>query len=77
MIAIRQVKPAGFLRFSAYIQIYPLEYSNILCYYAYRRCSILVGTTGFQVGPKNPMKGISMKSLVPAFYAQFRVGAGG
>ena len=42
-----------------------------------RRCSILVETTGFQVGPKNPMKGISMKYLVPAFYAQFRVGAGG
>ena len=34
-------------------------------------------STFFQVGPKNPMKGISMKSLVPAFYAQFRVGAGG
>ena len=31
----------------------------------------------FQVGPKNPMKGTSMKSLVSAFYAQFRVGAGG
>ena len=33
--------------------------------------------TDFQVGPKNPMKGISMKSLVSAFYAQFRVDAGG
>ena len=31
----------------------------------------------FQVGPKNPMKGTSMKSLVSAFYAQFRVDAGG
>ena len=31
----------------------------------------------FQVGPKNPMKGTSMKSLVFAFYAQFRVDAGG
>ena len=31
----------------------------------------------FQVGPKNPMKGTSVKSLVSAFYAQFRVDAGG
>ena len=31
----------------------------------------------FQVGPKNPMKGTSVKSLVSAFYAQCRVDAGG
>ena len=31
----------------------------------------------FQVGPKNPMKGTSMKSLVSAYYAQFWVDAGG
>ena len=31
----------------------------------------------FQEGPKNPLKGTSMKSLVSAFYAQFRVDAGG
>ena len=31
----------------------------------------------FQAGPKNPVKGISMKSLVSACYAQFRVDAGG
>ena len=42
-----------------------------------RRCSILVGMAIFQEGPKNPLKGTSMKSLVSAFYAQFRVGAGG
>ena len=48
-----------------------------MCYYSFRRCSILVGMTGSQVGPKNPMKGTSMKSLVSAFYAQFRVDAGG
>ena len=42
-----------------------------------RRCSILVRTAGSQVGPKNPIKGISVKSLVSAFYAQFRVDAGG
>ena len=41
------------------------------------RCSILVGMAIFQEGPKNPLKGTSMKSLVSAFYAQFRVGAGG
>lgn len=28
-------------------------------------------------GPKNPLKGISMKPLVSAWNAQFRVGAGG
>ena len=49
----------------------------MLCYDIFRRCSILVEVTDSQVGPKNPMKGISMKSVVPAFYAQFRVGAGG
>ncbi|MGM9663968.1 MAG: hypothetical protein ACI3XF_03925, partial [Eubacteriales bacterium] len=27
-------------------------------------------------GPKNPLKGTSMKLLVAAFYAQFRVAAG-
>lgn len=30
---------------NAYIQNYPLEYSNILCYYSYERCSILVRMT--------------------------------
>ena len=54
-----------------------LVYSYNLCYYLIRRCSILVKTADSQVGPKNPMKGISMKSLVSAFYAQFRVDAGG
>ena len=32
--------------------------------------------TDSQDGPKNPLKGISMKSLVLAFFAQIRVGAG-
>ena len=48
-----------------------------MCYDLHRRCSILVGMSIFQVGPKNPMKGTSVKSLVSAFYAQFRVDAGG
>ena len=30
----------------------------------------------FKEGPKNPLKGISMKPLVPALNAQFGVGAG-
>lgn len=42
-----------------------------------KRCSILVGVAIFQEGPKNPLKGTSMKSLVFACYAQFRVDAGG
>ena len=54
-----------------------LVYSLYLCYDKAQRCSILVRNTDFQVGPKNPMKGTSMKSLVSAFYAQFRVDAGG
>jgi len=33
-------------------------------------CSILVGTTGSEDGPKNPLKGTSMKFLVLACYAQ-------
>ena len=54
-----------------------LVYTEKICYDMQRRCSILVRTADSQVGPKNPMKGTSMKSLVLAFYAQFRVGAGG
>jgi len=33
-------------------------------------CSILVREAVFEDGPKNPFKGISMKFLVPACYAQ-------
>ena len=39
--------------------------------------SILVSAYISQDGPKNPLKGISMKSLVFASYAQFGVDAGG
>jgi len=42
-----------------------------------RRHSILVRADGSQDGPKNPLKGISMKSLVLAAHAQCGVGAGG
>ena len=35
-----------------------------------------VRTAVFQEGPKNPLKGISVKPLVPALNAQFGVGAG-
>ena len=45
--------------------------------YVYRGRSILVRMTGSEEGPKNPLKGISMKSLVLALNAQFGVGAGG
>ena len=41
-----------------------------------RWCSILVRSTCSQDGPKNPLKGISMKFLVLALNAQFGVGAG-
>ena len=54
-----------------------LVYLHIIWYDTFRRCSILVGVAIFQEGPKNPLKGTSMKSLVSAFYAQFRVDAGG
>jgi hypothetical protein len=39
--------------------------------------SILVRSAVYQEGAKNPLKGISLKPLVPASYAQFGVGAGG
>ena len=55
----------------------PLNIQNICDNIQFRRCSILVGMAIFQEGPKNPLKGTSMKSLVSAFYAQFRVDAGG
>ena len=48
---------------------------NVVNYFLRR--SILVSAAGSEEGPKNPLKGISMKSLVSAFYAQFRVDAGG
>lgn len=80
--ARQNVQPAGKQRRIVNIQNIqknelPLVYAAVLCYDTLRRCSILVGTAHSQVGPKNPMKGISMKSLVSAFYAQFRVDAGG
>ena len=42
-----------------------------------QRRSILVRSTVYQEGPKNPLKGISLKPLVLALNAQFGVGAGG
>ncbi len=41
-----------------------------------RWCSILVGNPIFEGGPKNPLKGTSMKFLVSAFNAQLGVDAG-
>ena len=41
------------------------------------RRSILVRSAVYQEGPKNPLKGISLKPLVSALNAQFGVGAGG
>ena len=43
---------------------------------AERRRSILVRSAASEEGPKNPLKGIAVKPLVPASYAQFGVGAG-
>ena len=42
---------------------------------ANKRCSILVRSAVSEEGPKNPLKGIAVKPLVPASYAQFGVGA--
>ena len=42
-----------------------------------QRRSILVRTAVYQEGPKNPLKGISVKLLVSALNAQFGVDAGG
>ena len=39
--------------------------------------SILVRSAVYQEGPKNPLKGISLKPLVSAWDAQFGVDAGG
>ena len=44
--------------------------------YILRWHSILVGAYGCEGGPKNPLKGISMKLLVLALNAQFGVSAG-
>jgi hypothetical protein len=55
-----------------------VEYSFYNCYSGktWRR-SILVRSAVYQEGPKNPLKGISLKPLVLALNAQFGVGAGG
>ena len=42
-----------------------------------RRRSILVRSVVSEEGPKNPLKGIAVKPLVPASYAQFGVVVGG
>ena len=54
-----------------------MHYIYVKIIIAQQRRSILVRAAVSQEGPKNPLKGISMKSLVPAFLAQIRVGAGG
>ena len=48
-----------------------------MCYTiaAKRRRSILVRPADSEEGPKNPFKGIAVKPLVPASYAQSGVGA--
>lgn len=51
-------------------------YFKNLCYNIFWWCSILVSAARSQDGPKNPLKGISMKFLVLAFDAQSGVGAG-
>lgn len=43
---------------------------------SYRWCSILVSNTVSEDGAKNPLKGKSMKFLVPATDAQLGAGAG-
>jgi hypothetical protein len=47
------------------------------CFCIVWRRSILVGADVSKEGPKNPLKGISVKPLVSAWNAQFRVDAGG
>ena len=42
-----------------------------------KRYSIRVRSAVYQEGPKNPLKGITVKPLVLALNAQFGVGAGG
>ena len=42
-----------------------------------QRRSILVRSAVSEEGPKNPLKGTTVKPLVLASYAQFGVGAGG
>ena len=55
-----------------------LVYLFALCYNLCQGGAVsLVGTVDYQEGPKNPLKGISVKSLVLACFAQIRVGAGG
>ena len=72
-------------KFDEYFQK-TIEYSFANCYYLsvvalgyyiFLRRSILVRSAVYQEGPKNPLKGISLKPLVSALNAQFGVGAGG
>ena len=60
------------------IHEYSLVYTAKVCYSETQQWrSILVGPTGIGEGPKNPLKGISMKPVVSASYAQSGVDAGG
>ena len=72
-----EIKNLQFPKVNIIVHILHIHFDWCIIGNAKQRRSILVGSAGSQVGPKNPMKGISMKSLVSAFYAQFRVDAGG
>ena len=52
-----------------------IEKECVILNFANKRCSILVRSAVSEEGPKNPLKGITVKPLVPASYAQFGVGA--
>ena len=57
--------------------MFSLQFDKIICIIMmYRWCSILVRAVNSEDGAKNPLKGISMKLLVFASYAQLGVGAG-
>gem|GEM_PF-5175037 len=61
------------------VDVEHIELTLVICYNlktGHRWCSILVGTSVFENGAKNPFKGISMKFLVLAADAQLGVGAG-
>jgi len=64
------------LMFKYFENFYWIVCRKLLIYKIQRR-SILVRSAVYQEGPKNPLKGISLKPLVFALNAQFGVDAGG
>ena len=78
MRSLRKIHEYSLMYTQANIHEFLLVYTAKVWYSDMKQWhSILVGPAGIGEGPKNPLKGISMKPVVSASYAQSGVDAGG